>query len=199
MVILGDGGVGKTAITIQFCLKHFVETYDPTIEDSYRKQVTIDGQSCMLEVLDTAGQEEYTSLRDQWIRSGEGFLLIYSITSRSSFARIPAFYNLIEKVKYDQTVAVILVGNKSDCVAERQVSYAEGAKLAEDMGIDFIETSSKIPRNVDEAFFKVVRQIRKLDGSDQPSSSNAKKRKDTDLSDGERLTRKKSGLRCIIL
>ncbi|RAL64452.1 hypothetical protein DID88_001928 [Monilinia fructigena] len=53
LVVLGDGGVGKTALTIQLTLQHFVETYDPTIEDSYRKQVAIDGQSCMLEVLDT--------------------------------------------------------------------------------------------------------------------------------------------------
>ena len=82
LVVLGDGGVGKTAFTIQVgygrilgpsacrrghsfvCKNHFVETYDPTIEDSYRKQVQIDGQSCMLEVLDTAGQEEYNALRD---------------------------------------------------------------------------------------------------------------------------------------
>ncbi|KAJ2237099.1 RAS2 protein [Coemansia sp. RSA 455] len=59
---------GGTALTIQLCLNHFVETYDPTIEDSYRKQVVIDDQPCVLEVLDTAGQEEYTALRDQWIR-----------------------------------------------------------------------------------------------------------------------------------
>jgi GTPase KRas len=76
-----------------------VETYDPTIEDSYRKQVVIDQQSCMLEVLDTAGQEEYTALRDQWIRDGEGFVLVYSITSRASFSRIQKFYNQIQMVK----------------------------------------------------------------------------------------------------
>ncbi|KAJ5498456.1 hypothetical protein N7453_007507 [Penicillium expansum] len=99
LVVLGDGGVGKTALTIQLCLNHFVETYDPTIEDSYRKQVVIDQQSCMLEVLDTAGQEEYTALRDQWIRDGEGFVLVYSITSRASFSRITKFYNQIKMVK----------------------------------------------------------------------------------------------------
>src|ERR1700753_274535 len=116
LVVLGDGGVGKTALTIQvcfvaplacarllirfqLCLNHFVETYDPTIEDSYRKQVKIDGQSCMLEVLDTAGQEEYTALRDQWIRDGEGFVLVYSISSRQSFQRIGKFYKQIQRVK----------------------------------------------------------------------------------------------------
>ena len=53
----------------------------------------------MLEVLDTAGQEEYTALRDQWIRDGEGFVLVYSITSRASFSRITKFYNQIQRVK----------------------------------------------------------------------------------------------------
>ncbi|KAJ9473835.1 putative 60S ribosomal protein L19-A (putative) [Pseudozyma hubeiensis] len=67
LVMLGDGGVGKTALVIQLCLSHFVETYDPTIDDSYRKQTVIDDQPCVLEVLDTAGQEEYTALRYQWI------------------------------------------------------------------------------------------------------------------------------------
>ena len=77
----------------------WIESYDPTIEDSYRKQVQIDGQSCMLEVLDTAGQEEYIALRDQWIRDGEGFVLVYSISSRSSFTRIQRFHNQIQRVK----------------------------------------------------------------------------------------------------
>ncbi|OBT57295.1 hypothetical protein VE04_03448 [Pseudogymnoascus sp. 24MN13] len=138
LVVLGDGGVGKTALTIQLCLQHFVETYDPTIEDSYRKQVVIDGQSCMLEVLDTAGQEEYTALRDQWIRDGEGFVLVYSISSRSSFTRIQRFHHQIQRVKEASPpsypgsfsapsgppgpVPIMLVGNKADRVTEREVS-----------------------------------------------------------------------------
>lgn len=65
LVVLGDGGVGKTALTIQLCLNHFIEAYDPTIEDSYRKHAVIDDQPVLIEILDTAGQEEYTALRDQ--------------------------------------------------------------------------------------------------------------------------------------
>jgi small GTP-binding protein len=55
LVVLGSGGVGKSALTVQFVQGIFVEKYDPTIEDSYRKQVEIDGQQCMMEILDTAG------------------------------------------------------------------------------------------------------------------------------------------------
>lgn len=181
LVVLGDGGVGKTALTIQLCLNHFVETYDPTIEDSYRKQVQIDGQSCMLEVLDTAGQEEYIALRDQWIRDGEGFVLVYSISSRSSFARIQRFHSQIQRVKETAMAGsptypgsplsvaspifgqapVMLVGNKCDRVTEREVSIQEGQALAKDLGCDFVEASAKNCVNVEKAFFDVVRQLRR--------------------------------------
>jgi GTPase KRas protein len=181
LVVLGDGGVGKTALTIQLCLNHFVETYDPTIEDSYRKQVQIDGQSCMLEVLDTAGQEEYIALRDQWIRDGEGFVLVYSISSRSSFARIQRFHSQIQRVKETAMAGsptypgspisasapmfgqapVMLVGNKCDRVTEREVSTQEGQALAKELGCDFVEASAKNCVNVEKAFFDVVRQLRR--------------------------------------
>ncbi|KUJ11947.1 ras-domain-containing protein [Mollisia scopiformis] len=179
LVVLGDGGVGKTALTIQLTLQHFVETYDPTIEDSYRKQVVIDGQSCMLEVLDTAGQEEYTALRDQWIRDGEGFVLVYSISSRSSFTRIQRFHNQIQRVKESSAsspsypgspissaapsapVPIMLVGNKSDRVTEREVSTQEGHALARELGCEFVEASAKNCINVEKAFYDVVRQLRR--------------------------------------
>ena len=162
-------------------MNHFVETYDPTIEDSYRKQVQIDGQSCMLEVLDTAGQEEYIALRDQWIRDGEGFVLVYSISSRSSFARIQRFHSQIQRVKETSMAGsptypgspisasapmfgqapVMLVGNKCDRVTESEVSTQEGQALAKDLGCDFVEASAKNCVNVEKAFFDVVRQLRR--------------------------------------
>ncbi|KAG5996421.1 Ras GTPase ras2 [Claviceps spartinae] len=179
LVVLGDGGVGKTALTIQLCLQHFVETYDPTIEDSYRKQVVIDSQPCMLEVLDTAGQEEYTALRDQWIRDGEGFVLVYSISSRSSFTRIKRFHHQIQRVKEScssspsypgsllstvnsqMPVPIMLVGNKSDRVTEREVSTQEGHALARELGCEFVEASAKNCINVEKAFYDVVRILRR--------------------------------------
>ncbi|KAM3479256.1 hypothetical protein NHJ13051_006860 [Beauveria bassiana] len=179
LVVLGDGGVGKTALTIQLCLQHFVETYDPTIEDQYRKQVVIDSQPCMLEVLDTAGQEEYTALRDQWIRDGEGFVLVYSIASRSSFSRIKRFHHQIQRVKESCAsspsypgspisaatpqlpVPIMLVGNKSDRVTEREVSTQEGHALARELGCEFVEASAKNCINVEKAFYDVVRVLRR--------------------------------------
>ena len=167
-----------------------METYDPTIEDSYRKQVVIDSQSCMLEVLDTAGQEEYTALRDQWIRDGEGFVLVYSISSRASFARIEKFHHQIQRVKesagagsptypgspLSQTMnasfgpaPVMLVGNKCDRVTEREVSTQEGSALAKQLNCEFVEASAKNCINVETAFFNVVRQLRKQRANAPPS------------------------------
>ncbi|KAJ3294227.1 Ras GTPase ras2 [Rhizoclosmatium sp. JEL0117] len=162
LVVLGDGGVGKTGESLLLCHNHFVETYDPTIEDSYNKQVVIDDIPCILEVLDTAGQEEYTALRDQWIRDGEGFLLVYSITSRETFFRIERFKEQILRVKdTDDSIPMILVGNKSDRSGEREVSKEEGIALAQRLRCDFIETSAKNRVNVERAFYNVVRALRK--------------------------------------
>ncbi|WWC68079.1 uncharacterized protein I206_101998 [Kwoniella pini CBS 10737] len=104
ITVLGDGGVGKTALTVQFTMSSFVETYDPTIEDCYRKQWVVDDQPCLLEVLDTAGQEEYTALRDQWIRDGEGFLIVYSITSRATFERVERIVERVIRVKDENSL-----------------------------------------------------------------------------------------------
>jgi GTPase KRas protein len=65
IVILGSGGVGKSALTIRLITDNFLEEYDPTIEDSYQKTLVVDGESTQINILDTAGQEEYSSMQDQ--------------------------------------------------------------------------------------------------------------------------------------
>ncbi|OBS22671.1 hypothetical protein FPOA_09003 [Fusarium poae] len=160
LVMLGDGGVGKTALVHQICLERFPETYDPTIEDSYVKQVTVDGTDCMLDILDTAGQEEYTALRDQWIRDGEAIVLVYSISSRSSFKRIERFHNQIQHVRGEPT-PICLVGNKSDRVTEREVSTTEGFELALSLDIEFfVECSARNAVNIEKTFCDLVRSLR---------------------------------------
>uniref|UniRef100_A0A4W5RC75 RAS related 2 n=1 Tax=Hucho hucho TaxID=62062 RepID=A0A4W5RC75_9TELE len=84
LVVVGGGGVGKSALTIQFIQSYFVTDYDPTIEDSYTKQCVIDERAARLDILDTAGQEEFGAMREQYMRTGEGFLLVFSVTDRGS-------------------------------------------------------------------------------------------------------------------
>ena len=151
--------------------------------------MSIDGQPCMLEVLDTAGQEDYTVLRDSWVRDGEGFVLVYDITSRSSFSRIQRFHQHVQRIKGPTAgsptnvtftggyqlpnsppsifpssgaqVPVMLVGNKSDRITEREVSMQEGQALARTLGCDFVEASAKSCINVERAFYDVVRLLRR--------------------------------------
>ncbi|ODV63820.1 Ras family protein [Ascoidea rubescens DSM 1968] len=160
LVVVGGGGVGKSALTIQLIQSHFVDEYDPTIEDSYRKQCLIDGENALLDVLDTAGQEEYSAMREQYMRTGEGFLLVYSVTSRSSFEELITFYQQILRVKDSDFVPVLVVGNKCDLEDERQVSYEEGVALARTFACPFLETSAKQRIHVEDAFYSLVRIIR---------------------------------------
>ncbi|KAL5453862.1 hypothetical protein PMIN06_005240 [Paraphaeosphaeria minitans] len=161
LVVVGGGGVGKSCLTIQLIQSHFVDEYDPTIEDSYRKQCVIDDEVALLDVLDTAGQEEYSAMREQYMRTGEGFLLVYSITDRQSFEEIMTFQQQILRVKDKDYFPMIVVGNKCDLEGERQVSTQEGQNLARQFGCKFIETSAKSRINVDNAFYDIVREIRR--------------------------------------
>jgi GTPase KRas len=99
LVVLGQGGVGKSALTIQMVSSHFCEEYDPTIEDNYRKQVHVDDHTCLLDIMDTAGEEEYPAMRDQYTRAGMGFLIVYSITSRDSFNEIDVLRDQVLNLK----------------------------------------------------------------------------------------------------
>ncbi|KAJ6235715.1 ras gtpase-related [Anaeramoeba flamelloides] len=181
LVVLGAGGTGKSALTVQLCYNHFVEEYDPTIEDSHRKQVEIDSEIAILNILDTAGQEDYSAMRPSYIRSGEGFLLVYSIDSRRSFEQIQKLRDEILQVKDSDSEAIIIVGNKCDLVDERQVSTQEGKDLAECLGTIFIETSAKDFINVEEAFFGLTREIRKrrrnLSGNNNNNNGFLEKKK----------------------
>jgi len=164
LVIVGGGGVGKSALTIQLIQNHFIDEYDPTIEDSYRKQVTIDDETCLLDILDTAGQEEYSAMRDQYMRTGQGFLCVYAITSRTSFEEVSSFREQILRVKDADKVPLVICGNKCDLESERQVSKNEGHELAKSFESPFMETSAKARINVEESFFQLVREIRNQSG-----------------------------------
>ena len=178
LVVVGGGGVGKSALTIQFIQSHFMEEYDPTIEDSYRKQVTIDDETCLLDILDTAGQEEYASMRDGYMRTGQGFLLVFAITSRSSFDEINSFRDQVIRVKDKDRVPMALIGNKCDLESERQVTTGEAQEKAKIFGCPYLETSAKARINIEEAFYQLVREVRKENaGSAAPGQKKGGKKR----------------------
>merc|ERR1719410_3070386 len=141
IVVLGDGGVGKSALTLQYVQHNFIDYHDPTIEDAYQQRTVIDSEPCLLDILDTAGQVEFTAMREQYMRCGEGFIICYSITDRHSFNEAVEYRNLITKVRATEEVPVILVANKVDLEQTmRSVQTAEGEALAEKFNCPFYET-----------------------------------------------------------
>ncbi|KII62741.1 Ras-related protein Rap-1b [Thelohanellus kitauei] len=134
IVVMGPAGVGKSCTTTRFVQDKFIEKYDPTIEDSYRKEVTVGGKSVLLEILDTAGTEQFSALRNLYVKNGNAFMLVYS-------------------------VPIIIVGNKCDMVNERVVSTEKGKKFAESNNLLFMEISAKDNINVTQAFMALVEKI----------------------------------------
>uniref|UniRef100_A0A4W5JRB9 RAS related 2 n=1 Tax=Hucho hucho TaxID=62062 RepID=A0A4W5JRB9_9TELE len=167
---------------------YFVTDYDPTIEDSYTKQCVIDERAARLDILDTAGQEEFGAMREQYMRTGEGFLLVFSVTDRGSFEEIYKFQRQILRVKDRDEFPMILVGNKADLELQRQVTQEEGQQLARQLKVTYMEASAKIRMNVDQAFHELVRVIRKFQEQEcPPSPEPTRKEKD------------KSGCHCVIV
>ncbi|TNN53773.1 Ras-related protein Ral-A [Liparis tanakae] len=166
VIMVGSGGVGKSALTLQFMYDEFVEDYEPTKADSYRKKVVLDGEEVQIDILDTAGQEDYAAIRDNYFRSGEGFLCVFSITELESFAATE-----------DENVPFLLVGNKSDLDDRRQVSADEAKARAEQWGVCYVETSAKTRANVDKVFFDLMREIRARKMEDSKEKNGKKKSK----------------------
>eukprot|EP01102_Stenamoeba_stenopodia_P014386 TRINITY_DN476_c0_g1_i3.p1 TRINITY_DN476_c0_g1~~TRINITY_DN476_c0_g1_i3.p1 ORF type:complete len:209 (+),score=49.07 TRINITY_DN476_c0_g1_i3:371-997(+) len=181
LVVLGSGGVGKSALTVQFVHFHFLESYDPTIEDAYRRQVVVDEEPAVLSILDTAGQEEYSAMRGQYMSQGKGFLLCYAITNRDTFDEVKALHEQVLMAKDSDYVPIVIVGTKCDLEHQRKVSQVEAKTLADKWGCAWLETSAKARINVEEAFFSVVREIRKeasrKNAENNSSSSGEKKKK----------------------
>eukprot|EP01101_Sappina_pedata_P004453 TRINITY_DN189_c0_g1_i1.p1 TRINITY_DN189_c0_g1~~TRINITY_DN189_c0_g1_i1.p1 ORF type:complete len:186 (+),score=89.24 TRINITY_DN189_c0_g1_i1:157-714(+) len=161
LVIVGGGGVGKSSLTMQLVSNQFVDEYDPTIEDSYRKQVTIDNIAAILDILDTAGQEELSAMRDQYMRNGKGFLIVYAIPSRNSWDEAKALRQRILQVKDEDEFPMVIVGNKKDLASSRQVQEAEASTFCKQNKIPFFEASAKTRENVEDSFYQLVREIRK--------------------------------------
>jgi small GTP-binding protein len=161
IVVLGTGGVGKSALSLQFVQSVFVEKYDPTIEDSYRKVVEIPSEwaatsptSVVLEIMDTAGTEQFTAMRDLYMRSGDAFLLVYAVNSLSSLDALTPLYEQL--CRTHPGAPVVLVGNKCDLESEREVSREVGKQIADRWRVGMMETSARKDLNVTGTFMRLV-------------------------------------------
>lgn len=179
VVMLGSGAVGKSAITVQMVSGHFLSSYDPTIEDSYRTTININNKDIILNIIDTAGQEEFYALRDQYIRSGDGYIIVFSITSITSFLEVNAIkeqLNIVLDVDNNTLIPIILVGNKCDLEEYRQVQSSDAQRLAEEWRVKYFETSAKNKTNINRIFEELVYLIEANNQSNIQNTSNQNER-----------------------
>lgn len=161
VIVVGSGSVGKSALTLQFMYDEFVEDYEPTKADSYRKRIILDNEEIQVDILDTAGQEDYAAIRDNYFRSGEGFLCVFSVTDPDSLEATHDLREQILRVKNADDVPFILVGNKVDLENHRVLTEDTGSVLAHSWNVPYFETSAKTRQNVDAVFYELLREIKK--------------------------------------
>jgi len=176
LVIIGGGAVGKSSLTMQLVSNQFQDEYDPTIEDSYRKQVIIDDEPAMLDILDTAGQEELSAMRDNYMRQGKGFMIVYSIINKDTYDEAILLRTRILQVKDVDEFPMVLVGNKKDLSAQRQVQESVATSFCKTNNMPFFETSAKTRENVETSFFQLVREVRKADKPNVGGGDEKKKK-----------------------
>jgi Ras-related protein Rab-2A len=158
-IIIGDTGVGKSCLLLQFTDKRFQPVHDLTIGVEFgARMITIDNRQIKLQIWDTAGQESFRSITRSYYRGAAGALLVYDITRRETFNHLTRW---LEEARQNanQSMVIMLIGNKSDLDHRRQVTKEEGEKFAKDHGLIFLETSAKTAANVEEAFIGTASKI----------------------------------------
>ncbi|XP_032816272.1 GTP-binding protein Rheb-like [Petromyzon marinus] len=165
IAVLGYRSVGKSSLTIQFVEGQFVDSYDPTIENTFTKNLTVNGQEFNLKLVDTAGQDEYSMFPQTYSMDIHGYVLVYSVTSIKSFEVVRVIHEKLLDMVGKVHVPLVLVGNKKDLHMERVISCEEGKTLATSWNAAFMESTAKEHQTVVEVFKWMIQEIERADGS----------------------------------
>lgn len=158
-IIIGDTGVGKSCLLLQFTDKRFQPMHDLTIGVEFgSRMISLDNKQIKLQIWDTAGQESFRSITRSYYRGAAGALLVYDITRRETFNHLTRW---LEEARQNASgeMVIMLIGNKSDLEHRRAVSFKEGEEFAREHGLIFLETSAKTAANVENAFLKTSEKI----------------------------------------
>lgn len=158
-VVIGSAGTGKSCLLYQFIENKFRQDSNHTIGVEFgSKVVSVGGKFVKLQIWDTAGQERFRSVIRSYYRGTAGALLVYDITSRDSFNNLSNWLSDARSLA-SANISVILVGNKKDLEEEREVTFLEASRFAQENDLMFLETSALTSDNVTEAFLKCARNI----------------------------------------
>ena len=158
-IIIGDTGVGKSCLLLQFTDKRFQPVHDLTIGVEFgARMINIEGKPIKIQIWDTAGQEAFRSITRSYYRGAAGALLVYDITRRNTFTHLTKWLEDAREHS-NLNMVIMLIGNKTDLEARRDVRREEGEAFAREHGLIFIEISAKSAANVEEAFINTAREI----------------------------------------
>ncbi|KAF9586152.1 GTP-binding protein [Lunasporangiospora selenospora] len=161
IALMGSRAVGKSSMVIQFVENVFVDSYFPTIERAFTKPLTFHGQEYEVEIIDTAGQDEFSIFNGKHALDMHGYVLVYSVTSKLSFDMISVIRDKILNFTGTDWVPIVIVGNKADLQNQRQVTKEEGEELAARWKCLACETSAKTNHNIGRTFEMMIAEIEK--------------------------------------
>ena len=161
ILTIGESGVGKTSILRRYVENKFERHHLATIGiDFQSKTIKIKNKDIKLKIWDTAGQERYRNIANQTFKGADGIILVFDITDEYSFSRISDWMEQINANISKDEIGLILIGNKCD-LEERMVPYEKGEEKAQDLGIDYYETSALNGQGINDAFEALVKLILK--------------------------------------
>jgi Ras-related protein Rab-1A len=172
LLLIGDSGVGKSCLLLRFADDTYTESYISTIGVDFKiRTVDLDGKTIKLQIWDTAGQERFRTITSSYYRGAHGIIVVYDVTDMDSFNNVKQWLNEIDRYA-SESVNKLLVGNKSDLTATKQVDTQTAKAFADEIGIPFLETSAKNSTNVEQAFMTMAGEIKKRMAS-QPTVTKA--------------------------
>jgi len=159
LLTIGDSGAGKSSLLLRYTQNEFTVEYMPTIGIDFRlKTIDVKGKTVKVQVWDTAGQERFRTITHNYYRGAHGIALVYDVTQDGSFSNIRKWIQDVRTYAED-SVNIVLIGNKSDLDNKRVIDKQRGQELADEYNIAFFETSAKSDQNVQEAFTSLVNSV----------------------------------------